>query len=490
MSMQELGPTAADVQSLRSELDELLRARQFAAQRVRRLTEAIHTGRPTVRGNGLGPDPAHRHGHAPSAPPPDQELLRQLAQAQALREGLGVRCLELSDRLLALEDRLLSERRFSGHPGAEADHRTAATPVAGPPPHSPVGPAAGGTTARPTPPAEPTPPAAPARKRLTGARFGTVYQDEPEVTLPSAGAQPLRGARFGGLRTSPPEPQHGDVPTDPHPSGAPRTDVLLPDPPVPAPAVQTPRLRSPGELSALVDRVDGLHRSGAAHESAAIVAQAAATLAPADVARLVELLRSGGPAGSAAYLARSVAHCAPEQAAGTLAELRRSGQVDEAAELFHALWSAPTAALPALLAALDQAGQAADGQTLLWERASAPSAELADLALRLWESGRAADVRSLLRQAAGRPTREVAAVALTLERSLVPGLVGELVRRRQAADVVAFAAEVYGDAELYGALLAAIAGQDESRSRSALAALRAAGLPIEPPPHARPRGRR
>lgn len=467
--MQEPGPSAAEVQSLRTELDELLRARQFAAQRERRLTEAIRTARSNVH-DGHGQGSAHQgHGYAQFAPPPDQELLRQLTQAQTLREGLGVRCLELSDRLLALEDRLLSEGGFAGRRGTEADHRPPATPTAGPEPQA--APAAAGR------------PAKPARSRPTGARFGTVYQDEAAPVLPPLGAQPLRGARFGGVRPASPEPQHSDAPA--HPPGPPRAE-----PSAPAPTVQAVPLRSPGELGALAQRVSELHRRGAAQESAAVVAQAAVTLAPVDVARLVELLRSGGPTGSADYLARSVAHSAPGQAAGTLAELRRSGQVDEAAVLFHALWSVPAAALPALLTALEQAGQSADGQTLLWEWASAPPGELADLAVRLWESGRSADVRSLLRQVAGRPTGEVAAVALALERSLALGLVGEVVRLRPAVDIGAFAAEVYGDGELYRAMLAAVAAQDESRSRSALAALRLAGLPTEPAPQVRARNRR
>ncbi|GAA4837149.1 hypothetical protein [Kitasatospora terrestris] len=459
MTVQELGPNPADVQSLRAELDELLRARQFAAQRERRLTEAVRAD----------------YAQAPASA--DQELLRQLAQARTLREGLGVRCLELSDRLLALEDRLQSERHSSARSTAEAGHRHPS--AAGPAPHSPAAPTAGATTGRAARPAQP------ARKRPTGARFGGVHQYEPEVepVLPPVAAQPLRGARFGGVQAAPPDAQHADA--APRPPGALPADADRPEPAAPAAP-----LRSPGELTALAQRVGELHRRGAAHESAAVVAQAAVTLAPADVARLVALLRAGGPAGSAGYLARSVAHSSAGQAAGTLAELRRTGQTDEAAALFHALWSTPAVALPALLTALESTGQSADGQTLLWEWASAPAPELAELALRLWESGRAADVRSLLRQAAGRPTADVAAVVLALDRTLALGLVGEVVRLRQAADIGALAAQVHADAELYGALLAAVVAQDESRARSALAALRAHGLPTDPLPRTRSRSRR
>ncbi|MFE4515666.1 hypothetical protein ACFRMQ_15920 [Kitasatospora sp. NPDC056783] len=68
---------------LRAELDELLRASRYASQRERRLDEAIRA--------------------TPGRQRPDGELLRQLAQARTLREGLGARCLQLSDQLEALE---------------------------------------------------------------------------------------------------------------------------------------------------------------------------------------------------------------------------------------------------------------------------------------------------------------------------------------------------------------------------------------------------
>ncbi|MEU9045902.1 MULTISPECIES: hypothetical protein [unclassified Kitasatospora] len=71
---------------LRAELDELLRASRYASQRERRLNEAIRA--------------------SPGRQRPDGDLLRQLAQARTLREGLGARCLQLSDQLEALETRL------------------------------------------------------------------------------------------------------------------------------------------------------------------------------------------------------------------------------------------------------------------------------------------------------------------------------------------------------------------------------------------------
>ncbi|MGW7444524.1 hypothetical protein [Kitasatospora sp. NPDC054795] len=73
-------------EELRAELDELLRASRYASQRERRLNEAIRA--------------------TPGRQRPDGELLRQLDQARTLREGLGARCLQLSDQLEALESRI------------------------------------------------------------------------------------------------------------------------------------------------------------------------------------------------------------------------------------------------------------------------------------------------------------------------------------------------------------------------------------------------
>ena len=445
-----------DPQALRAELDELLRARQYAAQRERRLAE-------TVRDAGL-PGPDHRYaqpqGHA------DPELLRRLDQARHLREELGVRCLELSERLLAVEDRLRL-------------HAPAPVPPQG--------------TAVPAPAPVAAPVSAPRRKRPTGARFGGVYEEEAaapptqEAAAPPTPSTPyVTGARFGGGRggTSgrPAAPQD----TAPRPGAEPDRSLA---PERPQPAVH--RARSSAELTALAERIAGLHRRGSAPESAALVAQGAVTLAPTDVARLTALLRSGGPAGSAAYLARAVAHGAPDHAAATLAELRRAGLVAEAAELFHALWGYPAAALPGLLAALEAGGQGADGQTLLWEWGSAPPADLAALAGHLHAAGRPTDTRTLLRQAAARPVLEVSALVAALDGPLAVALLRELVALRRPTDLALVGEALAAAPALYGALLAALAETDEGRRRDTSAALRVAGLPTVPaePVRAR-RGRR
>jgi hypothetical protein len=522
-------------------LDELLRARQYATHRERRLAEAVRTA--------SEPDPAH--GYAQPHRHPDPDLVRQLMQAQTLREGLGTRCLELSERLLALEDLL----RQSGPGTAQGGPGGQGGPV--PWPDAAAGrPSPGGQGAPVTPAAAPpvptvtAPASGPARPR--GARFGGAFPhgdpaQVPTPAPPGSDAQvttepggppstveaaspppaPMRGARFGGIRPSADAPDaarrtrtsrsgtaSGGVPAEasgptPGPgAGSARGDA---DDGAPAP-------RDPREIFALAARIADLHRRGAAQESAAVTARAAVTLAPSDVVGLAGLLRAGGPYGASGYLVRAAAHGPARQAADTLAEHRRVGLVDEAAELFHALWGLPASGLPALLAALERAGQSADGQTLLWEWASAPPVESADLSFRLAAAGRDGDVRSLLRQIAGRSVAEVSATAHVLadraadgaptspatapatDRAAAPGvfaslasvLVREVVRMRSASDVGEFAAAVADRSALYRVLLDAVAGLDEGRSRNALAALRSAGLPTSPAPArpARSRGRR
>ncbi|WP_405017335.1 hypothetical protein OHV05_09820 [Kitasatospora sp. NBC_00070] len=389
MTVRERDPgTAEDVQALRTELDELLRARRYAAQREQRLTEAL-----------VG-----------SA---DPELHRQLAQIRTLRDGLGARHLELSERLLALED-----------------HRREQTAV---------------------------PPA----RRPTGARFGGAYgASSAPQPAPVAAAAPMRGARFAGVSAPEPEP------------------VAVQPPPAPRPVAPEPR--SAAELATLAARIADLHGRGSAQESAALTAQAAVVLAPADVARLIALLRAEGPAGAAGYLARAVAHGAAGQAAGTLAELRRTGLSEESAALFHALWGYPAAELPSLLAALEQVGLSADSLTLLWEWGSAPPAALAALADHLRAAGRTEDAYRLLHQAAGRRTDELADTALRLDAQLAEALSRQVARLRSPADLAGYAAGLAPSPARYRALLAAVGTLDESRSRAALAALRGAGLPLRP----------
>ncbi|MFI8080404.1 hypothetical protein ACIF6L_06400 [Kitasatospora sp. NPDC086009] len=411
---QHSGESEQDALDLRAELDELLRARQYANQRERRLAEAVRA--------------------VPERQRPDAELLRQLAQARTLREGLGTRCLELSEQLTALEDRLRQP------------------PVRNPVPRQP-----------------------------TGARFGGVRGEEEGAHAPSARRAapppPATGARFGAPRS---RPEEAGEPTPPRTVPAPQP------PPAPEEPPEPPRRRSPAELTALAERITALHRQGATQEITSLLGQAAALLLPLDTARLAGLLARGGPPDASVQLARGAAAGTPTQAASTLAELRSAGLAQEATELFHALWAYPADALPALLVALERAGQHADSATLLWEWGSAPTAELAALAAGLERAGRSEDARTLLRQAAGRPAAELTDLAGTLPEPLSGVLLRDLAALRPPTELVRLATALAPHRRLYDGLLAALL-EDEGRHRSTLASLRGAGLPTAPagPPRSR-----
>ncbi|MFB7474626.1 hypothetical protein [Kitasatospora sp. NPDC056184] len=393
---------------LRAQLDELLRARQYAGQRERRLSEALQAL------------PERQH--------PDGELLRQLAQARNLREGLGARCLELSDQLKTLEERLRqpAPRRWI--------------------PRQP--------TAAPT--------TAPTDMSVDMSTDMSVDMPTDMLVGPSAGQEPGSGNRSTGAHDARPADAEQQAP--------------------PAP----PRRRSPAELSALAERITALYRRATPEEAAGILDQGAEHLTPHDTAQLAALLARRGPAGASVHLVRSAVHAGPQHAATTLAELRQAGLAEEAGDLFHAFRSCPAGALPALLDALERAGQHADGATLLWEWGSAPTPELAALATGLYRSDRAADARTLLRQAAGRPTGDLAALAVTMAPPLPTLLLGELPALRPPAELVRLAAALAGRPDLYEALLTPLL-DDPVRHRTTLAALRTAGLPTAPA--ARPRSR-
>ncbi|MFE7193897.1 hypothetical protein [Kitasatospora sp. NPDC057541] len=415
---QPLAPDAGGSESeqaaleLRAQLDELLRARQYAGQRERRLAEALRA--------------------LPDRQRPDGELLRQLTQARTLREGLGARCLELSDQLKALEERLRQptpRRWIPRQPtGAPAD------PSTGMPVDAPPGTPVGVPTHAPT------------------DESGHTDGNGPD------------GSRADGSGTH----------------DARQAAAAQPTPPAP------PRRRSPAELSALAERITALYRRASPDEAAGILDQGAEHLTPQDTAHLAALLARRGPAGASVQLVRSAVHAGPKHAATTLAELREAGLAEEAGDLFHALRSCPAAALPALLDALERAGQHADGDTLLWEWGSAPTAELAALATGLYRSDRTADARTLLRQAAGRPTGDLAALAVTMAPPLPALLLGELPALRPPAELVRLAAALAGRPDLYESLLTPLL-DDPVRHRTTLAALRTAGLPTTPA--GRPRSR-
>ncbi|MER7669719.1 hypothetical protein ABTY61_14775 [Kitasatospora sp. NPDC096128] len=152
---------------LRSELDELLRASRYASQRERRLNEAIRA--------------------TPGRQRPDGDLLRQLAQARTLREGLGARCLQLSDRLEELELHLRQQQHPQHHP----EHTEHAEPPAPAPPQA-------------TPPPAPAPPARPdlgaLTERITGLhRSGALPEAEELLDQAAARLAPADAALLAGM---------------------------------------------------------------------------------------------------------------------------------------------------------------------------------------------------------------------------------------------------------------------------------------------------
>ncbi|MFD8318253.1 hypothetical protein [Kitasatospora purpeofusca] len=411
-----IGASEQDALELRAQLDELLRARQYAVQRERRLAEAVRS--------------------LPERRPVDGELLRQLTQARTLREGLGTRCLELSDRLKTVEEQLRQPSPRIG--GGERPGSAAGTP--------------GG---------------------IPDSAHGEAHHD-------------LRHNVHHDLHRAPADDSPHLTPTGPAPSPGPTSAPG----PAPAPAPAPPRHRSPGELAALAERITGLYRNASPTEAADILGQAAEHLTPEDTAALAARLSHRGPTDASLHLARSAVHGSPHHAAATLAELRRAGLADEAGDLFNALRSCPAADLPALLDGLERAGQHADGATLLWEWGSAPTAELAALATVLHQADRAADARTLLRQAAGRPTGDLTALATTLPAPLPALLLGELATLRPPAELVRLAGALAGRTDLYEALLLPLLA-DPGQHRTTLAALRTAGLPTTPANRPRSRwGRR
>ncbi|MFJ8430532.1 hypothetical protein ACIQ9P_04425 [Kitasatospora sp. NPDC094019] len=420
-----VGASEQDALELRAQLDELLRAGQYAGQRERRLVEAVRS--------------------LPERQRADSELLRQLTQARMLREGLGARCLELSDRLKNLEERLRQPSPRVG--GGDRPGSGPGTPDA-------------------------------AADGIPGGG-----QDETHRGIHRDIHSDNRHAVQHTVHRLPTDADAGPHPAPAGPAPGPTAPTRSPAPEgAPAP----PRHRSPGELAALAERITGLYRQASPTEAADILGQAAEHLTPEDTAALAARLTHRGPTGASLHLARSAVHGSPHHAAATLAELRRAGLAEEAGDLFNALRSCPAADLPALLDGLEQAGQHADGATLLWEWGSAPTAELAALATVLHEADRAADARTLLRQAAGRPTGDLTALATTLPAPLPALLLGELATLRPPAELVRLAGALAGRTDLYEALLTPLLA-DPGQHRTTLAALRTAGLPTAPA--GRPRSR-
>lgn len=293
-------------EELRAELDELLRASRYASQRERRLNEAIRA--------------------TPGRQRPDGDLLRQLDQARTLREGLGARCLQLSDQLEELESIIRHrqqppppppqqqhQHQHQHHPQQQQHHEQQA------PRHQPH---------HRQPPQRPTPPT-PARPDLRALT-------ERITALHQAG------------------------------SLAEATEVID------AAAVRL----APTDAAMLVRM---LARYGPAGSSL-LLARGIARSAPDHSVTVLAELRELGLAEEAAEVFHVFWSYPAVSVPGLLSALDGAGLAADSATLLWEWGSAPMPELTSLAACLQQHGRSADVRTLLRQAAGRSTADLADLA--------------------------------------------------------------------------------------------------------------
>ncbi|MGW3228817.1 hypothetical protein [Kitasatospora sp. NPDC001095] len=284
---------------LRAELDELLRASRYASQRERRLNEAIRA--------------------TPGRQRPDGELLRQLAQARTLREGLGARCLQLSDQLEALESRI--RHRQQPPPPPQPQH-----------PHFPQQQQQQQREQRQQPSQQPSPQQAP-----------------PPPARPDLGALTERIIAL-------------------HRAGS-LTEV--------AEVIDTAAARlAPADASLLVGMLTRYGPNGSSLHLARSISRSAPDHSVAVLAELREL----GLAEEAAEVFHAFWSYPAASVPGLLSALDRAGLAADSATLLWEWGSAPMTELTSLAACLQQHGRAADVRTLLRQAAGRSTADLADLA--------------------------------------------------------------------------------------------------------------
>ncbi|MFJ8475857.1 hypothetical protein [Kitasatospora sp. NPDC094011] len=303
---------------LRAELDELLRASRYASQRERRLNEAIQA------------TPGRRH--------PDGDLLRQLAQARVLREGLGARCLQLSDQLQELEIELRQRQHPQPDPPEprphlhSRPHRTP-QPRRSSQPHQ---------TPQPHQAPQPPPPPEPHRQ----------HQPPPPATRPDLGALT---ERITGL----------------HRTGAlPEVEELL---------NQAATRLAPADAALLVGILSRRGPTGASLQ----LARTAAGNTPEHAVAVLAELRELGLTEEAAELFHAFWAYPASAVPALLGALERAGQHADGATLLWEWGSAPTSELTSLAACLQQHGRPADVRTLLRQAVGRPTADLVGLATEL-----------------------------------------------------------------------------------------------------------
>ncbi|MCC3651007.1 hypothetical protein LIX60_05845 [Streptomyces sp. S07_1.15] len=438
-------------QTLLDQLDAMIRERQYAAVRRRRLT-----------GNAGG---------SPSAAEESARTSAELAWAEDDIRRASARCAELRRRLEALETAAAAATAGAAgavpgtgpdgaHPGRTRPGE-AAPAGASTGPHAPSGSRAGqaapwsvpragqaasragqaGAAAGPLSPLspsgapEPSGPAAspePPAGRPGPADGRAGEPASPRRAVPKRAARP-RGARFAGLETE-------------EENAAPAAPPVAPDPgphPPAAPAAAPRGARFAGAYQA--GDGDGERRERAS-------------------AREREML--------------AAAYAEARDTAVRLRALRAAGRSGEAYALLSEAAARPAARLPLLAGELEREGLAAEVATLLWEAATLPPAALAAMAGALADAGRGDDCRALLAQCAGRPAAEVADTALALradgrhEETAV--LLGGMLRARTDEHAARVAEADPG--ALVPPLLEAAAGSPQ-RYRNLAHVLRGAGLP-------------
>ncbi|GAB7183278.1 hypothetical protein ATKI12_3109 [Kitasatospora sp. Ki12] len=286
---------------LRAELDELLRASRYASQRERRLNEAIRAN--------------------PGRSRPDGELLRQLAQARTLREGLGARCLQISNQLEALEIRLRHEQQQEP-PQHHQQHQ---------------------------------------HHQQDQHHFEHHHEPEPAPTPPKAPPPPARpdiGALTERITTL-------------HRAGALAAEAELLD--------QAAARLAPADAALLVGMLAQYGPTG----SSLHLARSAARLTAEHAVAVLTELRELGLAEEAAALFHAFWAYPATSVPGLLAALEQAGQNADGATLLWEWGSAPTPELTSLAACLQQHGRPGDVRTLLRQAAGRPTADLAALAAEL-----------------------------------------------------------------------------------------------------------
>lgn len=431
-------------QALLDQLDVMIRERQYAAVRRRRLTGTTEGSPSAVEDSATG---------------------AELAWAEDDVRRASARCAELRRRLEALETAAATAAAAGAVPGTEPDgaHSGHTRPGEAAP--------AGASTEPPGPSGSGAGQAAP----RSVPRAGQAASGDGRTGSPGgAPASSSSGAPAPSGPSASPEPPAGR----PGPGGGRAGEPASPRPSAPKRAAR-PR----GARFAGLETEDADAAPAAPPEGPGVRPPAEPAAAPRG-ARFAGAYQSGDGDGERRERAAreremlAAAYAEARDTAVRLRVLRAAGRSGEAYVLLSEAVSRPAARLPLLALELEREGLAAEVATLLWEAAALPPAALAATAGALADAGRGDDCRALLAQCAGRPAAEVADTALALraagrhEETAV--LLGGMLRARTDEHATRVAEADPG--ALVPPLLEAAAGSPQ-RYRNLAHALRGAGLP-------------